>query len=181
MKQLVNKLQLNGSYDGMFPSPCGVFGMKRFDIEVPSAVEVVHSFRPLAGCLAWNLISKNNNTATNGSNGFPSPCGVFGMKLHLLLAQAMETAMERVSVPLRGVWHETNDGRVFGGYVVSSFRPLAGCLAWNEAFGIMPKEKYYSFVSVPLRGVWHETPHIFEAYTVKLLTGSISIGHLHSQ
>ena len=36
-------------------------------------------------------------------------------------------------------------------------------------------------VSVPLRGVRRETPHIFEAYTVKLLIGSISTGHLYSQ
>ncbi len=36
-------------------------------------------------------------------------------------------------------------------------------------------------VSVPLRGNGCETPHIFEAYTVKLLMGAISIGHLYSQ
>lgn len=39
----------------------------------------------------------------------------------------------------------------------------------------------FPYVSVPLRGFRHERPHIFEAYTVKLLIGSISIGHLHSQ
>ncbi len=38
-----------------------------------------------------------------------------------------------------------------------------------------------SSVSVPLRGNGCETPRIFEAYTVKLLIGSISIGHLYSQ
>ena len=84
-----------------------------------------------------------------------------------------------VSVPLRGVRRET-----FGKICVHPwFRhvsvPLRGVR--RETLVSIVHTTICLRVSVPLRGVRRETPHIFEDYTVKLLIGSISIGHLHSQ
>ena len=97
------------------------------------------------------------DTRITDAKGFPSPCGVMGVKLQFCLAGCV-LMLGGFPSPcgVMGVKH-------VGDQVVFTFT--------SPYFG----------VSVPLRGNGCETPHIFEAYTVKLLIGSISIGHLHSQ
>ena len=82
---------------------------------------------------------------------------------------------------MRGVRRETKAAQALTWYnSVLLFPSPCGVLGVKQRNG-KSMDGGVIFVSVPLRGVRRETPHIFEAYTVKLLVGSISIGHLYSQ